>query len=105
MNSPSRRNSIAVWQSKNAPESLRRLAGSSEWIAFIPPHLVSTQTEGLFVRWHSEMHPVIRHILPDGAIVLAGSYPCADNMLGSTTALTAATVASASGRRKTAGEA
>jgi hypothetical protein len=104
MNKLSRRNSIAVWQSENAPEPLRRLAGSSEWIAFIPPHLTSPDTEALFVRWHSDSHPVIRRVLPDGAVVLAGSYPSGDMMAGNKPALAAANAASAGGGAETGKE-
>jgi hypothetical protein len=73
---------ITVWQSKNAPEWLQRSTGASEWIVLIPVQLALPETEALFLRWHSDAHPVIRLVLSNGTVILGGNYPSATTMLG-----------------------
>jgi hypothetical protein len=77
-----KRDCITIWQAKEAPGWLQRLTGASEWIVCIPVQLASPETEALFVRWHSDVHPVIRRVLSSGAVVLGGNYPSATTMLG-----------------------
>ena len=67
--------SIAVWAFKDAPESVRCITGSSDWVAFIRGELASPNIEALFLRWDNEAEPVIRRVLPGGAVVIAGNYP------------------------------
>jgi hypothetical protein len=74
---------IKVWPIDKAPEQFRRLtAGASEWLALIPVELVSPELEALFLRWHTETHPVIRRTLSDGSVILAGSFPSASTLVG-----------------------
>ena len=72
---------VRIWQFDKAPQALRQLAaGASEWLVLIPASLVSSQIERLFLRWDGDGHRVIRKTLPNGSVVLAGSYPSAATM-------------------------
>jgi hypothetical protein len=74
---------IKVWPIDKAPEQFKRLtAGASEWLALIPADLVSPELEALFLRWHTEAHPVIRRTLSDGSVILSGSFPSASTLIG-----------------------
>jgi hypothetical protein len=74
---------INVWSSESAPERLRKLLPPDvEWVALVPGPFVSPATEGIFLRWHSDAHPVTRQVLGTGAVVFGGSHPNAQTMLG-----------------------
>lgn len=68
---------IRVWRYENAPETLRLLTAEQgiEWIAWIPSAVRCREIEALFMRWHSDVHPVRRTEMPDGSVVLSGAYP------------------------------
>lgn len=73
---------IQIWPFHRAPKTLRQTVSvASEWLVLIPATLVSNTIESLFWRWHDEAHPVIRRVLPDGSVLLAGSYPSAATMI------------------------
>jgi hypothetical protein len=73
---------IRIWPADKAPEALRGLIddAATEWVVLIPASMVSNEIEVLFWRWHSEEHSVTRRTLPNGAVVLMGSYPSATTM-------------------------
>jgi hypothetical protein len=73
---------ISIWPFDKAPDPVRRIAGGIfEWVALLPASPVSNEVERLFWRWDSQDHPVVRRILPNGSVVLAGSYPTAETMI------------------------
>ena len=74
---------ISVWSRKSVPERLRKLVPQDvEWVALIPGSFVSPVTEAIFLRWHSAEHPVTRQVLGSGAVMLAGSHPDAQTIIG-----------------------
>ena len=68
---------IRIWPYAKAPAALRAMVPhTSEWVAVIPHALVAaTELTSLLWRWDDEDHRVVRRDLPDGTLVLAGSYP------------------------------
>lgn len=84
MDEVTRADTINVWSRESAPERLQELLPQdAEWIALVPGSFVSSETEAIFLRWHSDAHPVIRQILRSGAVVFAGRHPDARTMLAS----------------------
>jgi len=63
---------IQVWSYRQAPQSLRPLAGRQcHWIALVPASLVSYEAELLFLRSQCAERLVTRTELSDGSVLLA----------------------------------
>jgi hypothetical protein len=76
---------IRIWSYNDAPAFLREaMSGSFAWIAVLPATVVSADIEAFFTRWHSADNPVVRTVLSDGSVVLAGTDPSATEMFAST---------------------
>lgn len=72
---------IRIWPFQKAPECIQRMAaGVFEWVAVVPAELATNEVESLFRRWESQDHPVVRRILPNGSVLLAGDRPTAETM-------------------------
>jgi hypothetical protein len=64
---------IQIWCYDQVPKSLKPLSRkNSAWVVRIPPDLVWHESEALFLRLHTDNHPVIRRTLADGSILFSG---------------------------------
>lgn len=64
---------IQVWRYDQAPQFLKPLSRkNSTWIALIPPNLVWSELEALFLKSHTGDHPVVRRRLVDGSVLFSG---------------------------------
>jgi hypothetical protein len=72
-------NEIKIWKSDQAPEEAGGIIGrQATWIAMVPRSLVCPEVEALFLRWHTETHPVVRRTLSDGFVLFGISHPAAE---------------------------
>ena len=64
---------IQIWRYDQVPKSLKPLSRkNSAWVVRIPPDLVWHESEALFLRLHTDSHPVIRRMIADGSILFSG---------------------------------